>query len=220
MGMMLKAMRDATPQDGLFDSEQTRMFTGMLDQQLAQTMAGRGVGLAEIMVRQLERATGTDAGIEASGSEKQKDFLLRHVPHALQVSREIGVPPRLVLAQAALESGWGQREIRLADGSPSYNLFGIKAGRDWNGKVAEVTTTEYRHGIAVKQDEKFRAYASYDEAFADYARLLRDQPRYAEVTKAGSGEQAALALQRAGYATDPLYAAKLVQVMRSIEMAG
>lgn len=220
MGMMLQAMREATPQDGPFDSEQTRMFTSMLDQQLAQTMASRGVGLADIMVRQLGRASAPE-GPPAASSEMQKDFLQRMAPHAVQASLETGVPTRLVLAQAALESGWGRREILLPDGSTSHNLFGIKAGSGWNGRVAEVTTTEYRHGIPVKQDEKFRAYASYAEAFADYARLLRDNPRYAEVILPGRGaEEAAYALQRAGYATDPDYAAKLVKVMHGMETLG
>ncbi len=249
MNMMLKSMREATPQDGMFDSEQTKMFTGMLDQQLAQNMSSRGVGLADIMIKQLSRSASTDVtqtraesvlatpvrtasampvpysdsfanGIKNSPSQPtplQQDFVRRMTPHAVQASQEAGVPTRLVMGQAALESGWGRREIRLSDGSTSFNLFGIKAGGNWNGKVAEVVTSEYHNGIANKQVEKFRAYSSYTEAFSDYAHLLRDNPRYAQVLQSGQGNpELAHALQQAGYATDPHYADKLVKVMNRI----
>lgn len=245
MNMMLKSMRDATPQDGMFDSEQTKMFTGMLDQQLAQNMSSRGVGLADMMVRQLSRSFSPDAvqipqGTQAnqgsvmpsaysenmaiSGKSSpspqtplQQDFVRQLTPYALQANRETGVPVQLMLGQAALESGWGRREIRMADGGNSYNLFGIKASGNWNGKVAEVMTTEYHDGVPSKQVEKFRAYDSYAEAFSDYANMLRSNPRYASVVQEGQGSaEAAYALQRAGYATDPNYADKLVKVMSRI----
>ncbi len=250
MNMMLKSMREATPQDGMFDSEQTKMFTGMLDQQLVQSMSSRGVGLADIMIKQLSRPA--SSGVAQASSEAvlatppartvsatpvaygdsfvngmknspsqptplQQDFVRRMTPHAVQANQETGVPTHLVLGQAALESGWGKREIRMSDGSTSFNLFGIKAGSNWNGKVAEVVTTEYHNGIASKQVEKFRAYSSYTEAFSDYAHLLRDNPRYAQVLQSGQGSpELAHAVQRAGYATDPDYADKLVKVMNRI----
>lgn len=239
MNMMLKSMRDATPQDGMFDSEQTKMFTGMLDQQLAQSMSSRGVGLADAMVKQLSRTLGPAASgmppqpssasqvshisaVPSAYSENfQQGFVQRLTPYAIQASSETGMPAQLMLGQAALETGWGQREIRLPDGSNSYNLFGIKAGGSWSGKVAEVTTTEYHNGIPSKQVEKFRAYGSYAEAFSDYARLLRDNPRYAGVIKEGQGAHAAAqALQGAGYATDPNYADKLVKVINRINNLG
>ena len=239
MNMMLKSMRDATPQDGMFDSEQTKMFTGMLDQQLAQNMSSRGVGLADAMVKQLSRSLGSSApaalpevpsasqsvrasAVPSAYSESfQQDFVQRLTPSALQASRETGVPAQLMLGQAALETGWGRREIRLPDGSNSYNLFGIKAGGNWDGKVAEVMTTEYHNGVPSKQVEKFRAYDSYAEAFSDYAHLLRDNPRYAGVMQEGqSAPAAAQALQSAGYATDPNYADKLVKVMNRINTLG
>lgn len=242
LNMMLKSMREATPQDGMFDSEQTRMFTGMLDQQLAQGMASRGVGLADIMVKQLSRnAAGqvengkSGAGVgggatlgsqpvalpSAFSGTTQQDFVNRMMPHAMQASRDSGVPPQLMLGQAALESGWGRREIRMADGSGSFNLFGIKAGSDWHGKVAEVMTTEYRNGLAYKQTEKFRAYSSYAEAFQDYASLIGNNPRYAAVLQQGGDAVGmAQAIQKAGYATDPLYADKLANIMGKINLAG
>ncbi|RFC31876.1 MAG: flagellar protein FlgJ [Candidatus Nitrotoga sp. MKT] len=249
MNMMLKSMREATPQDGMFDNEQTKMFTGMLDQQLVQNMSSRGVGLADIMIKQLSRSASPDIaqtraesvsamptrpasvmpvpygdnfvnGMKNSSSQPtslQQDFVRRMTPHAVQASQETGVPTHLVMGQAALESGWGRREIRMPDGSTSFNLFGIKAGGNWSGKVAEVATTEYHNGVASKQVEKFRAYSSYAEAFNDYAHLLRDNPRYAQVLKSGQGSpELAHALQRAGYATDPGYADKLVKVMNRI----
>jgi flagellar protein FlgJ len=227
MNMMLKSMRDATPQDGVFDSEQTRMFTGMLDQQLAQNMASRGVGLADVMVKQLSRAqhggaaapdavTTTSAAPSAYTADVQQSFVDRLRAPAEQASRSTGVPAHLILGQAALESGWGKREIRMADGSDSHNLFGIKAGNDWNGKVAEVTTTEYHNGVASKQVERFRAYGSYAESFQDYAKLLSDNPRYAGVLGQGDAKAFAQGLQQAGYATDPHYADKLAGVIGSI----
>ncbi len=246
LNMMLKSMREATPQDGMFDSEQTRMFTGMLDQQLAQSMASRGVGLADIMVKQLGRSQNAEnlraiastqssalppaysgvgsigmGGLQPNVQNIQQDFMNRMLPHAMQASQASGVPPQLMLGQAALESGWGNREIRLADGSTSYNLFGIKANAGWNGKVAEAMTTEYRDGVAHKQVEKFRAYSSYAEAFHDYANMIRNNPRYADVLQLG-GDVAGMAqaIQKAGYATDPKYADKLAQIMGRMNLAG
>ena len=246
LNMMLKSMRDATPQDGMFDSEQTKMFTGMLDQQLAQTMSTRGVGLADIIAKQLgSSANPTETPAAAAKSSPnllinsplpsaplkptmnavpsaynetfQQGFVQRMTPYALQASLESGVPAQLIMGQAALESGWGQRLIRKADGSNSFNLFGIKASSNWKGEVAEVSTTEYVHGKPQKQIAKFRAYGSYAEAFSDDASFLGNNPRYAPVVKGGQDSAvAAHALQRAGYATDPHYADKLVKVMGRI----
>ena len=232
LNMVLKSMREAIPQDGMFDSEQTRMFTSMLDQQLAQSMAGRGVGLADIMVKQLRgqqidtQSSPPDTRSSVPGPQAstvlpsayngtvQQDFINRMLPFTSQASQDSGVPPQLMLGQAALESGWGKREIKMADGSNSFNLFGIKASGGWNGKVAEVMTTEYRDGIAHKQVEKFRAYHSYAEAFRDYAAMISSNPRYADVLQQGGNPAGmAQAMQKAGYATDPSYADKLAHVM-------
>ena len=242
MNMMLKSMREATPQDGMFDSEQTKLFTGMLDQQFAQNMAKQGVGLADMMVKQLSRNAGSvpilSSGASAptlpsSGTPKmnvipsaysakfQQDFLDRMLPHAMQASQSSGVPPQLMLGQAALESGWGKREIRMADGSNSYNLFGIKAGAGWTGKVANVTTTEYQSGVPTKQAASFRAYSSYAEAFQDYAHMMSSNPRYSGVLQQGGDANGmAQAVQKAGYASDPNYADKLVQVMGKLNISG
>lgn len=257
MNMMLKSMREATSQEGLMDNDQSRMFTGMLDQQLSQSMSSRGIGLADMMVKQLSRngqgitppsaaGTGLPGNVPAApaaapsassassatrtagaaavpsafNASTQQDFVNRMLPHALQASRASGVPAHLMMGQAALESGWGKREIVNADGSNSYNLFGIKATGGWKGKVAEVTTTEYVNGVPHKQVEKFRAYDSYAEAFRDYAAMMGGNPRYAGVMRQGGDALGmAQALQQSGYATDPRYADKLVSVIRQMKIS-
>jgi len=242
LNLVLKSMREAMAGgDGFFDSEQTRFYTSLLDQQLAQALAKRGIGLADAIAKQLARGVappGPDAarpalpaapgpaqgapepsaegaaGSAPSFPQHVRDFVNRLWPYAVEASRATGIPPHFILGQAALESGWGRSEIRAGDGSASYNLFGIKAGRGWNGPVAEVTTTEYVNGVAQKVIEKFRAYSSYSEAFLDYARLLRSNPRYAAVIENGRDPEGfARGLQQAGYATDPRYAEKLLRII-------
>lgn len=132
---------------------------------------------------------------------------------AQQAAARTGIPTRLILSQAALESGWGRREILHEDGTTSHNLFGIKATGGWKGKVVNVMTTEYENGVARKVMQPFRAYDSYAESFADYARLISQSRRYSEVLTAGSAEEAAHRIQEAGYATDPGYADKLISIM-------
>lgn len=260
MNMMLKSMREATPQDGPLDNEQSKLFTGMLDQQLTQKMAqAHSIGLADMLVKQLRR-TGLSTPVHnpqssildsqpsilnsrsssnsgsslldsrsssnpqsavpsAFNAKTQQDFVNKMLPHALNASQATGVPPQLIMGQAALESGWGKHTINALDGSDSHNLFGIKAGAGWHGKVAAVTTTEYKNGVASKQVENFRAYASYTEAFNDYAAMLSSNPRYANVMQQSSTPAGmAQALQKSGYATDPKYAEKLVSVMKQLNL--
>ena len=251
--MMLKSMRDALPKDGLFSSEHTRLYTSMYDQQIAQQMtAGKGLGLAEMMVKQMtpeqplpEESTpaapmkfpletvvryqnqtlsqlvqkAVPRNYDDSLPGDSKAFLAQLSLPAQLASQQSGVPHHLILAQAALESGWGQRQIRRENGEPSYNLFGVKASGNWKGPVTEITTTEYENGEAKNVNAKFRVYSSYLEALSDYVGLLTRNPRYAAVTTAVSAEQGAQALQDAGYATDPHYARKLtnmIQQMKSI----
>jgi len=145
------------------------------------------------------------------------DFVSRMAGAANHAARESGVPARLILGQAALESGWGRREILHPDGRTSHNVFGIKAGAGWKGDVVEVTTTEYVDGVARKMVQPFRSYGSYREAFADYARLIGDSPRYERVVQARNEVEAARRIQQAGYATDPRYADKLIQVMSQLQ---
>ncbi len=238
LDMVMKSMREAAPSEGLFDSEQGRMMQGMLDQQYAQALASRGIGLADVLVRQMQpRGTPADpAGAVASpaaaplpgavapqpspaarADSPAAAFVERHLSHAEAASAATGIPAKFMIGQAALETGWGKREILHADGSPSFNVFSIKAGAGWKGQVADVLTTEYADGVAHKRVEKFRAYGSYDEAFADYARMLTTSPRYRDaLASAPDAGRFAEALQKAGYATDPAYAAKLKGVIAKV----
>lgn len=263
LNMMLKTMRQASPADSLLQSRERTLYTEMLDQQLSQTMAGRGMGLADLLIAQLDKSAAkplkqsadsiqpianlrpslTTARLAASyksaplpneeplinqtGSEALKpttgsaaEFCAQMQGQAEQAQSLTGIPAAYILAQAALESGWGQRDIRLADGSASHNLFGIKAGADWQGKVAEVVTTEYQNGVAHKVVAKFKAYDSAADAFTDYAQLLTKNPRYqALLANPQSAEGFAWGMQKAGYATDPAYADKLLKVIQRIESA-
>jgi flagellar protein FlgJ len=158
-------------------------------------------------------------GAEASVAQgAPRDFVERVWPHALEAGRVTSIPGHFIVAQAALESGWGRGEIRHPDGRGSHNLFNIKAGRGWAGDTVEVLTTEYVNGAPQKQVDRFRAYRSYAEAFADYASLLKSNPRYSNVIGQQDGAGFARALQQAGYATDPMYADKLARVIGSVTL--
>lgn len=148
-------------------------------------------------------------------SNQPEDFVSAVWSHAKAASQATGIPAHFMIAQAALESGWGKHEIRHADNSPSFNLFGIKAGENWKGAVVETVTTEYINGVPEKMVEKFRAYSSYAEGFQDYASLLLNNPRYAAVLKNQDAAAFAQGLQQAGYATDPMYADKLIRIINS-----
>ena len=152
-------------------------------------------------------------------SPKGRDnFVQSHDAAAQRVARESGIPASYMPVQAGHETGWGKSEIRGDNGSNSFNLFGIKATGGWTGKVAEITTTEYIDGIPRKVKAKFRAYDSYEDSFRDYARLITENPRYAKAMQStGSASAYATALQKAGYATDPLYANKLSRAIQSAQ---
>lgn len=174
-----------------------------------------GRNLTEILAM-LRANQGGDksAAMDADGSSIDvAGFVARLSPAASAASQQSGVPASLILGQAALESGWGKREIMNADGTPSHNLFGIKAGSNWKGKVAQATTTEYVGGVPQKTVQAFRSYGSYQEAFDDYAQFISSNPRYSHVTQAASDDDAAHRIQKAGYATDPNYASKLIRIM-------
>ena len=148
-------------------------------------------------------------------AHRQAEFVDAMWPHAVAAQRRTGTPAHLVVAQAALESGWGRRQIRTADGSPSHNLFGIKASRNWTGKTVETVTTEFVDGRPIRMRQRFRAYDSYAEAFADWSRLMNRSPRYEGLTRVRHDPAAyAKQMQAAGYATDPAYADKLERTIR------
>ena len=159
--------------------------------------------------------TGTASTADNKHMSASERFVRQHAAAAKAAEASSGIPASNILGQAALESGWGKHEIHLKDGTPSHNLFGIKATGNWTGKTVEVATTEYVNGVAQKKMEKFRAYDSYADSFRDYASLLKNNPRYQNVVASGQDATAfAQGLQRAGYATDPNYAAKLGRIIK------
>lgn len=268
MQMLLKSMREALPQDGPFASETTKTYTAMFDQQMAQELAKKGVGIADMLVKQLSprtteaaagagkeaRAMGKGVGEGAGAAfagipprsvtrapaaaapspaaptaspagaslpETARNFIERMRPQAEAAAQAAGIPVTFLLAQAALETGWGRHQPRAADGATSHNLFGIKAGTGWQGARTLAATTEYVAGKAVTAVEAFRSYGSYAEAFQDFARLMRSSPRYSGVLSAtGDGNAYAQKLQQAGYATDPRYAEKLARIIEAIGRLG
>ena len=226
MRELIKSMRAATMKSGLLDSPGGDLSADLLDQQMAVQMSGMPGGLSELIARQLSRQTApADAGAVPAASGKpnpssplgaikptgsQTEFVQRHGAAAAAVEQSSGLPSGYMLGQAGHETGWGRHEITMKGGAPSFNLFGIKAGAGWTGKVAEVTTTEFVNGAAQKVMAKFRAYGSYEESFRDYARLITQSPKYAQASQQTASVQGyTKGLQRAGYATDPDYAAKL-----------
>jgi len=233
MQELMKSMRQATMSSGMLDNEGTQLGTEMLDTQLAGKMTGLKGGLSEAIARQLERQMGlSPSGAAGQGSAapvnrvsqttplrkpaSAAEFVARHTDAAKKAEAATGIPASFMVAQAAHETGWGRKDIRMADGSASFNLFGIKAGADWKGPVARVTTTEYIGGQPRKMVQAFRAYSSHEESFADYARLMTTSPRYRDVVaRADDAKQFAQGLQRAGYATDPAYADKLGRVINT-----
>lgn len=234
---LLKTMRESAQSSGMLENEGTKLGSEMLDTQWAGKLAGQPGGLSDMIARQLERQMGMAPGpIPRQDSANRSapanplkpqasagvprgsalGFVSQHQAAAEAAEQRTGIPSEFMIAQAAHETGWGKKEIRHADGSPAYNLFGIKAGANWNGPTAEVMTTEYVGGVARKVVQKFRAYSSYAESFADYANLMKGSPRYANVVKSGdNAHQFAHGLQRAGYATDPAYADKLSKVINT-----
>jgi flagellar protein FlgJ len=243
MKELLKSMRDASAslKSGMLDNAGSDLGSDLLDQQLSVKMSGQPGGLSELIAAQLTRQMGTlpDASPKPAStvltpaaeparqvsplgkSSKaptagQMEFVNKLSDAAAKAEQASGIPAGYMIGQAGHETAWGQREIRNNGGSPSFNVFGIKATGGWSGKVAEVTTTEYKDGVAQKMVAKFRSYGSYEEAFKDYAKLVGDSPRYAQAKLQTSSPQAfASGLQKAGYATDPEYAAKLSRAINT-----
>ena len=241
--MMLKSMRDAGEAAGEPTSNETGMYQDMFDKQVALTLSKRqDLGIARLFERQLggKAAGAAPAGAASSSqlkakgalpdprgraappptganlSEQASDFVQQVLPTIRQAAAAVGVNPLGMLAQAALETGWGQRMPRTADGNSSLNLFGVKAGSDWGGPRAVADTVEISGGVAKQTRTAFRAYGSIEESVGDFARLLTSSPRYREAVAAGGSAEAYVAsIAKAGYATDPQYANKLNEVLNS-----
>jgi peptidoglycan hydrolase FlgJ len=244
---MLENMRASELADPLFGSDQQKTYQSMLDQQLAVEMAsGRGIGLADMLVRQLggkpdasQPSTGEVpladgqpparelawpvtpvAGDRSRGRWGSPDAFVRELwPYAERAAGRLNAAPEALLAQAALETGWGANVMQRSNGVSSYNLFGIKAGDGWSGGSVARPTIEYEDGIAIRRVASFRAYPGISEAFDDYVRLIGEHPRYSPVLAEGrDADGFAAALQRAGYATDPNYARKISRLVRGETM--
>jgi peptidoglycan hydrolase FlgJ len=227
--MMLKSMRSASMGDPLFGSDQADMYQDMFDEQMAtQLSRGKGLGLADMLVRQLMGgAAGAAAGAQAGAPsaqgaahtaatwppQTQQDFISSLRPAASAAARELGVDPDTIIAHAALETGWGRSMPTGPDGQPSFNLFGIKADAGWNGASVASATHEFSAGRMRPAQADFRAYASPEQSMRDYVKLLKSNPRYAGALGTGSDAAAfARGLAGGGYATDPEYVAKLSAV--------
>jgi flagellar protein FlgJ len=242
--MMLKSMRSASGDDPLFGSDQADMYQDMFDQQMAtQLSRGKGLGLADMLVRQLMQRGGADAPAAQGGEVKggpegrgmaaldagspaaaawpprnRQDFISAIRPAASAAARELGVDADTIIAHAALETGWGQSMPVGADGRPSFNLFGIKAGGSWQGASVAAMTREFSGGRMQSVNAGFRAYASPEQSIGDYVKLLKGNARYASALGTGSDVAAfARGLSDGGYATDPAYVAKLTAVAASLK---
>ncbi len=278
--MMLESMRDASGGDPMFDSEESRFYRDMFDQQLSVEMTrGRGLGLADMLVAQVMRSglvppeqgasaapastpasapaatpsatpsatpampssdrpvavggptpaaapVAANAAAETAAAPRplsagrtptRQEFLDAILPAAERAAAKLGVSPRNLIAQAALETGWGRHLPRSEDGRISFNFFGIKATGGWRGASVASSTTEVLGGRAQRMVERFRAYSGVEESVDDHARLLGNSRRYAAVRGTGDDAHAfGTALQRGGYATDPGYARKISQVADSV----
>jgi flagellar protein FlgJ len=239
--MMLKSMRDATAGDGEADSNEMGMYQDMFDKQISLTLSQhQDLGLGSMVTRQMSAAataapaTTTPAAAPATPApaaapatpapaaaapstsmlQSAGQFVDQVLPAITRAARALGVSPLGMLAQAALETGWGTRMARTADGSPSLNMFGIKAGDSWDGARASASTLEFSGGVATQRHTAFRAYGSIEDSVADFANLLKSSPRYRAAIAAGGNAQAYInSIGQAGYATDPEYTNKLNQIL-------
>jgi len=278
--MMLKSMREASMGDPIFDSDQSKFYRDMFDQQVALDMSNsKGIGIADAMVRQLGgRSGGTNlqltnpvppVSLKLEGSNKTErqnhvtkviqdgkvlphtvrthnslthkyvnkssevefpdlsepaqfssaeDFTNFIFPYAEQAAKKLGVSPQLLVAQAALETGWGKAINLHRDGTSSYNLFNIKADSRWKGDYVVKSTLEYDNGMAKQTKANFRSYDSYTDSFNDYVNFLRTNARYDDALDNDGNDKLFIKdLHQAGYATDPNYANKVINILKRDE---
>jgi len=240
--MMLKSMREAGAEIGDSQSNELGMYQDLFDKQISLTMSERGgLGLGAMMARQFAAQAQGDAPAEAQGAQapaaqaplpairpspatapagtigqNAAQFIGRILPTVRAAAAALGLNPVGMLAQAALETGWGRRMARTPSGAPSLNLFGVKADDRWTGARATAATLEYSAGVATPRSAVFRAYDSVEDSVHDFAKLLQDSPRYRGVIAAGKDLRAYFAgIAKSGYATDPGYAEKLNEIANS-----
>jgi len=277
MSMLLKSMRKSQAvleSDSPFNSESTKFYRDMHDQQMAVELSSNGtLGLSELIVRQLggddnftprtalrndgnldqvkaaakyakllseqqalstkvleipyaipeksasEKATEQKQSVNflAPSFEQPKDFVSALTEPAKVVQEKIGIPFQVIIAQAALETGWGQKIIKDQNGNSSNNLFNIKADNRWAGDKIQKDTLEFEQGAMVKKSAPFRAYQSLNDSFNDYVNFLSNNDRYQDALQnTGDVEHFLHSLQKAGYATDPQYANKIMATLRTV----
>ncbi|MDN4503188.1 flagellar assembly peptidoglycan hydrolase FlgJ [Alteromonadaceae bacterium BrNp21-10] len=253
--MMLKSMRKASDvledEDSPFNSEQSKFYRDMHDQQMALDMSQKGsLGLAELITQQLGQMPGftpasvirTDGNLDAAriyshaqstaeatpvganvtmGTKQaaftsQQDFIQQLLPLAEKAAAKLGVDPQALVAQAAVETGWGQFMIHSTEGDNGHNLFGIKADKQWSGDRTLVNTLEFNQGQPKRELAHFRAYNSFEDSLNDYVSFIQQSPRYQQaLSNSQRPEEYFNGLQQGGYATDPEYAQKVLSVMGS-----
>jgi len=240
VNMMLKSMRDASFGDELFDSNQSELYQEMFDKQIALDMTkDKGIGLADVLVQQMQRYAPAENGTKNTASQisnienkvtdpfvgsrsktdfkTTKEFVDVMMPHAETAAEALGVDPKVLVAQAALETGWGNAVGKKANGKSSFNLFNIKASAGYEGNAYRKNTLEYINGAAKLEKSSFRSYNNYQESFDDYVNFIKTNSRYQDaLNNASESKQYINGLQQAGYATDPNYAAKVTRVMQTL----
>lgn len=248
---MLKSMRSASLGEGIMDNDQSKFYQEMFDQQIAVDLASkRQVGIADMMIRQLSQQSAVSAENKGvldqsrlertelnapkrkleqtelktpaqPGFESPEDFVHRLWPVAEKAAAQLGVAPEVLLAQSALETGWGKAVIRQQDGSSSHNLFNIKADQRWQGPSARVSTLEYDGAQSRREMASFRAYGSYEESFQDYVAFVKSGDRYqGALAQADDSAAYVKELHEAGYATDPEYSNKINRILGSEQFSG
>ncbi|OIQ25529.1 flagellar assembly peptidoglycan hydrolase FlgJ [uncultured Vibrio sp.] len=209
---------------GLADMIVAQLSTGSIENSSAAAKDGNFEEIMDRVQRNrelressptLELASTKDA--QPTSFESPESFVASMKPYAEQAAKALGVDSSLLLAQAALETGWGQKVTQNSRGS-SNNLFNIKADRSWQGDKVATQTLEYHGGVPVKEHAAFRSYDSYQDSFNDYVRFLNQNPRYnTALQQTGNSEEFIRGIHKAGYATDPLYAEKILSVKQRID---
>ena len=221
--MMLKSMRDASASEDP-DGNEMGMYQDMFDKQVALSISQHAeLGIGRLLRRQISGKPAADpapalpksAAETGAIAQSPTEFVNRMLPSIKTAAASLGVNPMGLMAQAALETGWGQRLPRNADGSSSFNLFGIKAGEGWKGPKAIADSMEVSNGVAAPKRTAFRSYGSVEESVKDFAALLKNSPRYKDALAAGGDAQAyAARIGASGYATDPDYGNKLSEILQ------
>jgi len=211
IGMMLKTSREASLGEGILDNAQTQQYLELMDQQVAMELARNGgLGFGKLLVEGVRDVWGS--GEVAPELASPGRFVSDVMGVASAAARRLGVDPELLIAQSALETGWGRSVPKHADGRPAFNFFGIKADAGWRGPRVTRNTLEFVAGIPERRRAQFRAYATPEEGFGDYARLVESNPRYSDAVASKDPEAYARELAKGGYATDPDYADKWLAI--------